>query len=386
MILNIIPEDKFLPFLQGIFEEALPGQYSFRVVASGSQSDKTPTMANTEFVGKSYFFTQKFRADASKASCVIIHNLTVVHALALLRLPASIPIIWRGWGCDYYELMRKEGAVYLLEETQKLCNQQSFASRLWRKLSSPQERFPFLLNRLFGRSIFRKALPRISYFSSCVPDEIVAVKSRAPHLTASYIQLNYYSSEDVFLKGAPENVDGENILLGNSATPTNNHADAIKHLAKIGVGNRKLITPLSYGDSNYAKNVIDYGNEKLGEAFLPLNKYMPLEDYNATCSSCSNVIMNHVRQQGIGNVSAALLRGAKVYLRKENPIYNYYRSLGAHIYSFPEECTKENLSTKLDKAKADINKNIMESHWCRNVALDNLRSLNDKVTEANVSH
>jgi hypothetical protein len=39
--------------------------------------------------------------------------------------------------------------------------------------------------------------------------------------------------------------------------------------------------------------------------------------------------MNHRRQAAMGNISAALYKGARVVLREENPIYATYTGLGA---------------------------------------------------------
>jgi dTDP-N-acetylfucosamine:lipid II N-acetylfucosaminyltransferase len=40
------------------------------------------------------------------------------------------------------------------------------------------------------------------------------------------------------------------------------------------------------------------------------------------------VLMNHRRQQAVGNTCAALYRGATVYMRRDNPLYGFFAGLG----------------------------------------------------------
>ena len=75
------------------------------------------------------------------------------------------------------------------------------------------------------------------------------------------------------------------------------------------LGKRKVVVPLSYGDKTYAKSIVEIGNKWLGKNFYPLLDYYSIENYNKLISGCSVVFMNHIRQQGMGNIAASLYHG-----------------------------------------------------------------------------
>jgi hypothetical protein len=55
---------------------------------------------------------------------------------------------------------------------------------------------------------------------------------------------------------------------------------------------------------------------------------MPLTDYLDLVSSCSYQVMNHIRQQGVGNILIMLYLGAMVFLLQENPCLSYFKEHG----------------------------------------------------------
>ncbi len=60
-------------------------------------------------------------------------------------------------------------------------------------------------------------------------------------------------------------VKGHNILLGNSSNMTGNHLDALDILKSKGIGRRKIICPLSYGDPKCAVLIGKYGVKLFSE-------------------------------------------------------------------------------------------------------------------------
>jgi len=115
----------------------------------------------------------------------------------------------------------------------------------------------------------------------------------------------------------------------------------------------------------YQEQIIQMGEEILGESFIPLTNYLSLPEYNQTVSGCGNLVMNHIRQQAMGNISSALLRGGKVFLRLENPIYKHYTRMGVKLFPFTDDITIADLDTPLDRDNVRRNKEIMMSIWSR---------------------
>lgn len=130
--------------------------------------------------------------------------------------------------------------------------------------------------------------------------------------------------------------DGIHILLGNSATPTNNHLDALEKLRPFADENIKIYCPLSYGDASYGDFVSQEGKAIFGAKFIPLRDFMPLKNYLELLSNIDAAIFNHNRQQGVGNITTLLALGKKVYIRKEITTWALFRDLGCNIFDINE--------------------------------------------------
>lgn len=375
IVLNIINDDKFTPFLQGLFEEVAPENSVFRVITNNKKLVFAVQNQSTEAVDDTYFVSSKFKKDLENTTCVIFHTLTLEYALAALRIPHHIPIVWRGWGFDYYPYLEAKGLNLLLPATRQMVKKPTILNRFLIK-RTPKQLLLSLLSRTVKSFVIKSFISRVDYFSCCVPDDFEALKQVLPDFKAQFLPLNYYSIEDVFLRGDNiHDLSGNNILLGNSATPTNNHFEAISMLSELGMQGRKVIVPLSYGDEDYRKSVIRFGEKLLGESFVPLTNFVSLPEYNRIVSSCSNVIMNHVRQQGIGNISATLLRGGKVFLQQENSIYQYYTRMGVKLFTCPGDLIIDNLDMKINHSDLVKNKEIMTRIWSREQGLINVKNI-----------
>lgn len=106
-----------------------------------------------------------------------------------------------------------------------------------------------------------------------------------------------------------------NILLGNSATQTNCHFEAIDKLYTYRDQNLKIFVPLSYGDFNYREKVIKYGRERFGDRFIPITNFMPRGEYDKFLSTIDIAVFANNRQQAMGNIFPLLYAGTKVFIK-----------------------------------------------------------------------
>ena len=138
----------------------------------------------------------------------------------------------------------------------------------------------------------------------------------------------------------------------------------------------KIICPLSYGNETYKKNIINIGNNMLGERFEPLVEFMNIDDYISKIVSCKVVIMNHVRQQAFGNIITMLYLGAKVFLREENPIYIFLKNQGASVYSI-HDLEKNNNLIYEELTDSDIlkNQNILRDFISEDATIEKTRKI-----------
>lgn len=158
----------------------------------------------------------------------------------------------------------------------------------------------------------------------------------------------YYASTDFFIKDEyPSKITNnrQNIIIGNSAHITNNHADAIDWVAKNVKmpDDCKVILPLSYGsETNYINVVKKYAVNRLGSNAYVLDSYLPINEYWDLVSNCKIALYPHIRQQASDNIFYQLMSGAKVYMTKQSLAYAYLKQLGLVVYAMEEDISSIN--------------------------------------------
>ena len=114
------------------------------------------------------------------------------------------------------------------------------------------------------------------------------------------------------------------ILVGNSATQTNQHFEILQTLERFKNENIEIVCPLSYGNKEYAEEVINFGKNMFGSKFTPLTDYMDKKTYYRIIAKASIAIFNNNRQQAMGNINATLGLGCKVFIRTDTPMWEIY--------------------------------------------------------------
>jgi hypothetical protein len=176
------------------------------------------------------------------------------------------------------------------------------------------------------------------------------------------VKFAYYPLEFIFEGSAELKVKGNNILIGNSSSITNNHIEVFNILRKANIGTSNLIVPLSYGDKTYRDKIIRSGNKFFKDAFNPLTSFMRLQDYNKILQSCGIVIMNHYRQQAFGTIIGMVWMGAKVFLSNKNTIYHYFIRIGLVVYNIEQDLLNQKDSlTCLSENEINQNRRILKS-------------------------
>ena len=86
--------------------------------------------------------------------------------------------------------------------------------------------------------------------------------------------------------------------------------------------------------------------------------------------------MNHVRQQAVGNIVIMLYLGARVFVRQENPVYDFFKGSGVAISTVQElEEHPELLSLPLTEEERAGNRAIVSNYWGREKAYERTRKL-----------
>ncbi|MFN6992317.1 MAG: TDP-N-acetylfucosamine:lipid II N-acetylfucosaminyltransferase [Fervidobacterium sp.] len=167
-------------------------------------------------------------------------------------------------------------------------------------------------------------------------------------------------SEELRENSQLEDKKVKKILVGNSATSTNNHFEALEALKRINLEDDfEIICPLSYGDKNYAEKVMSYGNNLFGERFKGLTNWMLPSEYGKFLLDIDVAIFNFKRQQGLGNIISLFYLGKKIYIRSDSPIWHFTSRLGLKAFDFLELLSNNDVSDNLEFFK-------IESSWIEN--------------------
>ena len=314
-------------------------------------------------------------------AAVVFHSLG--DATLLKYTPTDKPIFWLGWGYDYYECLLSNAYPdgIILPGTGKLLASNPKPSML---------RIAIIVTKSFAKWLIghkarnqHEFFSKINFFSPVIESEYHMACQFNPWFKPLYISWNYGTVEgDFCTDNNLESPLGEDILVGNSATPENNHLEIFEALERhVDLTNRKIIVPLNYGDEWYKERIISIGKYKFGDQFVPLTNFLPKDAYIELLQNCGYVFMNHLRQQALGTICIMMLKGAKIYMNHQSPLYYWLIENGAVIESIDSafqttEHTKQTLKslTEVDRLS---NISIIKNHWGQTAQRQKTRHLID---------
>jgi len=369
MFLHVVSDEKFIDFAIEQFENVAHGKNKYLILyenefqpLSKIQNKKYITQCKIDSLEYSKILDEAFLFKA-----IFIHYLCPAKVKFINDLPIQQDsLVWMFWGQDAQKLFCDN--TYLPHTRKLLKKQKNWSEYFW-----PYTNW---IRRLYLPHTSRgRAMQRIRYCAPVIKEELELMNNKL-YTKYQYVNFNYGSIESNF-EGIDinEGLTGNNILIGNSSTYASNHIDVIIKLSSIELGNKKVIVPLSYGDKAYCKEVIDVGEKLLGENFKPLVDYLSLREYNKIIGSCSYLIMNHLRQQGLGNIQISLWRGTKVFMNETSILYNSLIKKGFIIFKMEELDNHINEDRILGKEEVEHNKKILTQFYGETSILNKTKQL-----------
>lgn len=309
------------------------------------------------------------------ADVIILHSLFSLPLDLFKHIHPKTKVVWLAWGYDLYhgkygmEPLIKISSLYG-SYTKEYMDAQDYQPKLPSLIKSKIREFVSMVLWPATDSILNEALRRIDYFGG-YPGEYNLIERngcfRAENIDYSYPLIsNLYSKDNI--ENFSDDMPG-NILVGNSATETNNHIDVFVTIEKIVPADKRIIVPLSYGSHTYREYVISKGCDIFAEQFQPLVDYMPLTEYQLLLQSCSVAIFGHERQQAVGNVIMSLWNGAKVFLSENSIVYKYLRSQGLILYTIQNDLNKDTICDSLSRKEILSNRKIVSNNFSNEAVL-----------------
>lgn len=299
-------------------------------------------------------------ADISNYRSVIFHGLFYSWQEWLLnRWPAYVKVAWACWGGELYG--QPDIRASFLKPLSKC------ADWLHRILCSNENH-----EEIFSKKLLKKA----DYCLTGVESEYEYAKQYLG-TDIQYLPYSYYSIDETLGTLKDKHSIGKNIFVGNSATIENNHIETFLKLKRVGIGNNKLIVPLSYGSPWVRNMCLRVGKVLFGERFTPLLDFIPREEYNATMLNCSVMIQPHLREQAHGNIVTGLWLGMRVYMSKQGIDYKRFRKIGVHLYSIENDlcCNNPKVLAPLTENEIVHNRKLLLQYYSHDVILHNVQNI-----------
>jgi hypothetical protein len=365
MLVHFMSDDTITTQLMDNFEEANPKQNLFLIFR-----DKPSDMSIYE---KHIHCTKEFLLNTSdineifdqltNVKGIVLHALPYENAQILEQLKHEYSVVWLAWGYDIYFLPKIRPYIYA-HKTLKYAHSQNPSLR-WKWIILKNNILRNILyepvRQILSEKLLDKARKKIKYFAGFVEGDFEILQKNYP----SAIQFYYHPLLSIYQYVPPDlvdkRVDGNNIMLGNSAAETGNHLDIFDSLksSSQAIEASKIYIPLSYGGtSHYVQTVIKKGKENFGEQCIAIQNKMPLTDYVKIMLSCSTGIFYHFRQKAMGNIIAMFWLGARVYMSSKSPAYCFFKSKGIIVFDLDSDFDKYGVE-KLEDAFVEKNRQIL---------------------------
>ncbi|SDG47414.1 TDP-N-acetylfucosamine:lipid II N-acetylfucosaminyltransferase [Psychroflexus sediminis] len=359
--IHIAKDEKFINSAYWQFEQVVPGQNVFYILVDDLSPDKLKYLSlreNMILIKNDLVSMREFLESIKTFTHFIFHGLGYESSIIFNRLPEGSIRYWMLFGIEFYQNQYLYDNNNLFGGETNLLYKRSLSK--FRSLKTLFKAKYYRINKKtkIPELEIKEAIENADFLGIFYKEEFNFIKSRIKNEKLEHLKFSYYPIEKM-LNDAEAFVSGNNILLGNSASYTNNHLEVLNLLSNLNISDKKVICPLSYGDEYYAKTIIKEGRNKLKNSFEALNDFIPLHKYNSYLEQCGFVIMNHYRQQAVGNVMTMLWMGAKVFLDDRNTLYHYLKRINVNVFNIKHDLNQKELSHLLNREQRLHNRKIL---------------------------
>lgn len=371
---HIITQDKFFnSYIEDIYELNLEKENFFWVQGNPNEDPYLTTNRKVEYLtnNKEYIIEKLRTLSPNDKLFVSWYCNTIAEAIMESKIPNPLYVYvmggefyadpW-GWHCNWlydkktYQQLMKAGYVPSIKWTRRnplhWCRIIDDIKRI--KQWKDQVKIDYAKKLQEIASIDYLVLPKQA------EGELKLIKSLYPTFRAQHVYGTFDQNFDLASKMSTkiENDKSYNILLGNSADPTNNHVDGMMLIKKKLNDDYKLYTVLSYGSELGKKWAMDCGNNLFGDNFYPIVDFMNRHEYLEFLNNMDVVVMYHNRQQAVGNIMTSLVLGKPVFMKSSNVVYQLLKEIGVKTIYGVNEINKKKLSYYIEDAKKYRNETV----------------------------
>lgn len=375
-ILHLINDHQVIERTLGVYEQLFPNQNEVLLFNNSPQTKHLDKYASSTIVTSKNLKRVAESYDFSGISHIIAHYMSMDKINFIKLVPKNLHICWEVYGYDLYNQFLEPNG-YKISYTNrfqylKYSFAQTYLSPIFKTalyLRGYHYVFKWQKNRQF-----EYISNRIDSIQYCCSYDAKYIEEFAHRQISSYEVFNYSLSEVLGdLKDSPFTT-GKHILVGNSASFSNNHLYVLNYLRETKLlSDTKLIMPLSYGGTvKYVNEVERLFNDAFPNRVCTLREYIPLHEYNRIFLEINSCIMSAWRQESIGTIIMCLYLGIKVFMSNRSPLYKWLIECGFKIYEI-ESVTHEFLEAPLNDDVRLFNRNLVLERYNEDRIADNLK-------------
>lgn len=197
----------------------------------------------------------------------------------------------------------------------------------------------------------------VHYFCSPFYSDFLFLQTVTPHCKIKYLPIAYLSINKILPEPDGFKSQGAKIMIGHNSSPTLNHYEIIQKLSIIN-RNYPILLPLSYGDKEYGNIIKKEALKKFTNVEI-LEKDVDSNIYYKKLTEVGWTIFNAKFQQGVGNITALIWMGSKVFLDKNTSTYKDFSAWGIYLFNVQDHLNEYELSNKLSLEQIENNRKII---------------------------
>ncbi len=269
-------------------------------------------------------FTKSF--DFTDVIAIQVSFMTTSKVYFIRHAPRRIKIVWGIPGGDLYNrYLRYFGYPLFFSEKKSMKYHIGYAlRRVFRRFE-----FNYIVNRcdaVISAYCDYSLICKYAGKHSSVPFHVYSIAYPMDKMLGRYFNHPFVFSDSI------------HVIVGNSASRTNNHLYALEFLKRLKRDDFNVQLILSYGDSDqqYRRTVKDYYLSAFHDRVSFVTDYMAMDEFNHMLLSATHFVYGNWRQEAVGNILTALYFGGKVFLSTKNPLLADLKMKGFFIYSLEE--------------------------------------------------
>lgn len=361
IILHLIVDHQVIERTLSFYEKVFPGSNEVLIFSDKDNYKHIREHNNCERISKKEAKKKGQKYDFSGISYIVAHYLTLEMIDFIGYAPKKIHVSWELYGYDLYNQF-----LAPLGYSLQYVNEMSYRRTLSR-IADRLHIFSILYFFRYGKTsqftfvrkrYFKKITNRLNSVSGSKCNAMILEQ----YAGRSY---GFYQTFCYSLKDTLENLydidfyDGQNILIGNSCSLTNNHLYVLNYIKDFDLGESKIIMPLSYGGyPRYRDDVIAIYSNMFTNNYKYILNYMPLSEYNRIFLDLKAIVVASWREESFGTIIMGLYLGLKVIMSSKSPVYMSLIEEGFRVFRL-ENITNEEFVSPLLAEDKQYNRDLL---------------------------